>query len=363
MILIDLKLALFIALVGVFGGLGSLHYAVRRRTQVRRHPVTTAWHALELLPVGVVLLEADQTISFANRLALQFLGKRDSAEDSRPAELLDQLDLPIQSTTQRSGKISQPAPLRWWYYPLDPLDNQQRLLVLADDSEQQRTALQQQAFIGQLSHELRTPLTGLIAHTEILRNPQTTEAIRHSSVETIQRESQRIARLVRDLLELHRLETTNDLLLQPTNLVLVAEEAIASLILRAEGLGLHISFVADGRLPPVLTQPDRLKQVFVNLLDNALTYCRPGDTITVRLEGQPDGVVCVVEDNGPGIAATDLPHVTERLYRGRTDVAGNGMGLALASEILRQHQTVLTIESTTEGTVTGTRCSWMLQHR
>ena len=73
--------------------------------------------------------------------------------------------------------------------------------------------------------------------------------------------------------------------------------------------------------------------MFLNLLDNAVKYCRPDDAIRVRLEQRPSGVLCEVWDSGPGIAAVDLPHVVERLYRGRTDVEGSGIGLAAARRI------------------------------
>jgi signal transduction histidine kinase len=309
----------------------------------------------DALPFGVVVTGADGDPLLSNTAARRLLSIADEALLTDAA--LRRFSEPAQNDTARTGLLmSQPTPLRWWRYPLDDVGT---LLVLADESDQQRFVQQQRAFIGQLSHELRTPLTSLAAHTEIVRSPKTSEAIRDSSLETIERETKRMARLVRDLLELHRLETSADLSLQPTNLALVAEEAVAEIILQAEQRGLCVEYNAATPLPTVPAQPDRLKQVFLNLLDNAVKYCRPGDTIRVRLEAQPKGVRCVVQDTGPGIPAADLPHVTERLYRGRTGVEGNGIGLALVSEIVRRHHATLLIESATEGE-TGTQVSWTL---
>jgi two-component system phosphate regulon sensor histidine kinase PhoR len=143
--------------------------------------------------------------------------------------------------------------------------------------------------------------------------------------------------------------------------VLVAETAIAQVILRAEEQGMDLLFDADQTLPLVLAHPDRLAQVFANLLDNAIKYGRAGDTITVRINMHPEGASCVVQDSGPGIPAEELPRVTEQLYRVRTDVEGSGMGLALVSEILRRHHAALLIESDTAGEASGTTCRWVLR--
>lgn len=357
MILIDLKLALFAVVLVAIAGLAGAWQLAARRSAWRRYGADRLQQTLEVVPFGMVVIDPGDAVVFSNAAARRLLGALGGGSPAALRQVLRRVNDPSQPEAQRSGLIHRPLPVRWWRYPLG---ERCTLLVLVDAGEQQRLVRQQQAFIGQLAHELRTPLTALVAHTEIARNPQTAEAVRRSSLETIQRETQRMARLVRDLLELHRLETTDDLPLQPTNVVLVAEEAVAQTILRVEERGLGLTFDADVALPLVLAQPDRLKQAFLNLLDNAVKYCRPGDTIAVRLEARPEGVRCVVQDTGPGIAAADLPHVAERLYRGRTEVEGSGIGLALVSEILRRHHASLSIESTTEGPASGTTVSWTL---
>lgn len=356
MIIVDLKLALFLLLV-FFTGLGGICWRMRQRSRFNTHLFTPIKHLLEPLPFGMILLNAEQQIIFANTPAQTILATLQPDTPKAPGTLLHQVGILTQTLTPRSGRLSQPVPIRWWCYPLE---EQHALLALFDETDQQRTLRQQHVFINHLLHELRTPLTALVAHIEIMRTPQISASLHYSALETIQRETQRLTRLVRDMLELYRLETSADLPLQPTDLVLVAEDAIASVILQAEARGQRLAFDTDTALPRVLAHPDRLRQVFVNLLDNAIKYCRPCDTIRVYLEAQPEGVVCSVQDNGPGIAVTDLPHVTEQLYRGRTDIPGIGMGLALANTILRQHHATLRITSTTDGTATGTTCRWTL---
>jgi signal transduction histidine kinase len=103
-----------------------------------------------------------------------------------------------------------------------------------------------------------------------------------------------------------------------------------------------------------LGNPDKLKQLFINLLDNALKYCQPGDSITVSLTAVHETVQCQVADTGAGIPAEHLPRLTEQFYRGRRDVPGSGLGLAIVAEIVRQHNGRLSITSHTEGAEKGT---------
>lgn len=220
---------------------------------------------------------------------------------------------------------------------------------------------QHRAFIGTLSHELRTPLTALLAHTAIVRNQQSEAPVRDHSLLTLEREAQRMARLVRDLLELHRLELSEELPLVPVNVALLAEEAIASIWVMADEAQIELQFEADPTHQRVLAHPDRLKQVWLNLLMNCLRYCRAGDLVIVRVLASEQGLRCSIEDSGPGIAAADLPHVTEPLYRGVLDNEGSGLGLSLVKQILARHHSSLQIESSTSPP-TGTHIWWILPY-
>ncbi len=357
MIFLDLKAALFIAILGCIGAITVIGWVFRHRRSWPRRLRGISQHVDEIVPFGMIVLRADNTIVSSNTVAVQIMHGLGTDTPVALLDMLNPVSTPSADETCQLGMLHRPLPVRWWRYPIE---NECTLLVLFDSSDQQQSIRQQQAFISHLSHEMRTPLTALIAHAEIIHNPQTTELVRRSSVETIQRETQRMARLVRDLFELYRLETAGDVSLRPTDLILVAEEAIAQVILRAEERRVSLTFEAVAPLPLVPAQPDRLKQVFLNLLDNAVKYCRPDDAIRVRLEKRLGGVLCEVWDSGPGIAAADLPHVAERLYRGRTDVEGSGIGLALVSEILYQHHSSLDIESTTEGQASGTIMRWVV---
>jgi two-component system phosphate regulon sensor histidine kinase PhoR len=163
------------------------------------------------------------------------------------------------------------------------------------------------------------------------------------------------------MLELGRLETATEIERRAVNLLALVEQAVACTAPQAEERKITISLQADAPLSPVVGDADRLMQVFLNLLDNAVKYSRPGDRTFVSLRQVEQGVECSVRDSGPGIPAEHLPHVTRRFYRAAPQaVEGSGLGLALVEEILRRHDSRLEIESRTEGEDTGTCVRFVL---
>jgi signal transduction histidine kinase len=136
---------------------------------------------------------------------------------------------------------------------------------------------------------------------------------------------------------------------RPLQIFPLVEAVVAQLHSEAQSRGVEVGVEAAANLPAVLGNSDRLKQVLLNLLDNSIKYARAGDRVIVTLSREPDGVGCSVCDNGPGIAAEHLPHVTRRFYRAvPSGMPGSGLGLALAAEIVRQHGAQLSVESTNE---------------
>jgi two-component system phosphate regulon sensor histidine kinase PhoR len=131
-------------------------------------------------------------------------------------------------------------------------------------------------------------------------------------------------------------------------------DALAKEVEVSVEVSVEASVESGATLPAVLGHADRLKQVFLNLLDNSIKYARPGDRVTVTLAGEAGAVACAVCDTGPGIAEEHLPHVTRRFYRAvPSGMPGSGLGLALAAEIVRQHGSHLMVESRTGSQSTG----------
>lgn len=354
MLVFDLKLALFIlvVLLGliawlVVGAVHRRHFTIPTNTAVSRRVLNTA-------PIGVLFLDRQTAVSFANNTAQGLLSDEITDELRQDARNLAHGERP--ASHYRVFNLPGDRAVSWWIYSLA----QGSLVLLTDLSPQRKMERTSQLFLSSLSHELRTPLTAVLAHLEVLRTPDLPGEVRDSSLRLIHQETNRIARLVQDLVALSRLEATAELERRPVDLLLLAEEAIGDVILEAEARQIAITLHADTGLARVMADPDKLKQLFLNVLDNAVKYGRSGDDISVNLKKIPNGIRVIIRDTGPGIPAEHLPHVGQRLYRVRTDVEGSGLGLALASEILHRHQSALQIESESEGEETGTTVGFTL---
>lgn len=369
MIIVDLKPLIFVVILALIGS-GWLAVWLDRRVRRSEPPLTltTSGHVLsdvqpvlDAAPFGVLILSDLDAYRYANAYARQMLSLEAAAGQLPPEPWCDLLREDLRANTlvpdrYRVVSLKSDQHVRWWIHPRPD----RYLVFLIDISRQWKIEQAYHTFVSNLSHELRTPLTAILTHLEVLRTLHMPEATRAQSLNLIDREANRIARLVRDLSELNRLEITTELVRRPIDLLVLVEEAMAHVILGAEERQITLSLQAETALPRVLGDPDRLKQVFLNILDNAVKYGRPGDQIEVGLRLESDGIGCTIKDTGPGIPSQHLPYVTQRLYRARTDVEGSGLGLALVDEILRRHQSQLEIESQNEGEQTGTRVHFVL---
>lgn len=369
MIVLDLKLVLLLTLLAL-AILMLLAVAVDRRRfretllMCKGADASEIRQALEAAPFGLVFLNLEFEYIYANAYARRLLGLALASgqlpETIWRAELYKDLATPRQpdapQTCYRVLSLPSDQTLSWWIYSLPDLS----AVFLLDLSDQRRTEKTARLFLANLSHELRTPLTSILAHLEVARLPGISEVARQNSLNLIYQEASRIAKMVRDLLGLSRMELIPDMELKPVDLLVVAERAIAEIILLAEERQILISLEANAPIPFVSGDPDLLYNVFLNILDNAVKYCRPGDRVDVSLNKRREGVYATIRDSGPGIPPEHLPHVAERLYRARTDVPGSGLGLALVEEILRHHHTRLEIESRCADGSTGTTVRFLL---
>lgn len=207
-------------------------------------------------------------------------------------------------------------------------------------------------FVANVSHELRTPLTAVKGTVETLRDGAVDDPeVRDRFLETVEVETDRLIRLVNDLLLLSRADSEAlNLQREAVDLAGLAQETAERLAPRAWAAGLNLQVQEELRLPQVLADPDRIGQVLVNLLDNAIKYSQEGGLIRVRLAACAEGMVCVsVKDEGIGIPAVELERIGERFYR--ADKArsraqgGSGLGLAIARALVEAHGGRLWLES------------------
>ena len=202
-------------------------------------------------------------------------------------------------------------------------------------------------FVADASHELRAPLTAIQGNLDLLnRHPDMPEAERAESLTEVTREATRLARLVADLLALARADAGIVLNRCPLDLDAVILDAYRT----ARSLAHGQQFVLDPFEPAAVEgNEDRLKQLLVILLDNALKYTPAGGRVALGLRRQDRDVEIIVRDTGVGIPAQDLPHVFERFYRAdparSRDPGGTGLGLSIAQWIVEQHEGTITLES------------------
>lgn len=199
-------------------------------------------------------------------------------------------------------------------------------------------------FVGQVSHELRTPLFAISGLTEMLIDGEVDDPkqVQHY-LETIYEQSAHLSRIVNDLLDLSRMERDKlELELCPLHVGPFLDDTLVLLQPEAEkhNIALKLGKISADML--VHADEGRLRQVMVNLLNNAVIYNEPGGWVEVSAAREGNWVNISVEDSGWGISDEDFPHIFQRFYRGR-DIQisggprGSGLGLALAQEIIRAH--------------------------
>lgn len=195
-------------------------------------------------------------------------------------------------------------------------------------------------FISDVAHELRTPLTSIHGNAEMLLDPDLPPELHARFCHTIIDESERLGRLSNDLLTLQRLEEeSSPTEMHRVDVNRVAHDAVGMLepIIRERGANVAIM----GDAPDVLGNPDHLKQVVANLVDNATRFIEPGGHVSIELFGLKGNTVIAVNDDGPGFGDIDPKMLFDRFYRGdssRTrETGGTGLGLPIVKSIVEAH--------------------------
>ncbi|NLF34517.1 MAG: HAMP domain-containing histidine kinase, partial [Clostridiales bacterium] len=201
-------------------------------------------------------------------------------------------------------------------------------------------------FIASVSHELRTPLTAINGWAETIQNGEVRDAedVR-KGMGIIVSEARRLTNMVEELLEFSRIEDGRfDLSIEPMNLKAELEDAIYTYrkFFKWEGITL-IHTDCEEELPPIEGDPERLRQVFCNLLDNASKHGGSGRRVDTAIRREGDKAVITIRDYGPGIPGDELPHVKYKFYKGTSKARGSGIGLAVCDEIVSRHEGRLTV--------------------
>ncbi len=334
---------------------------------------------------GMLVIDGEGNVVLANRRADELLDLpsgethtgRSLAELNRDPDLLDLVRTVRQEEEWEGGQpIVQEVSvgkggetvLRVTASRLSAREDMERwfVLVFHDISAIRQLEQMRRDFVANVSHELRTPLAAIGGYTETLLDGALDDpATARRFLETIERHSNRLGRLVDDLLTLSDLELgRTEIRASAQDGSRIVDACFETLQAKAEIAGVALENPVGTSVPRVQADPDRLEQALLNLIDNAIKYTPSGGSVrvTARLvrrseapeeiassEGQPAFVEFVVADTGVGVPAPDLARLTERFYRvdkaRSRELGGTGLGLAIVKHIVQAHGGSMSIES------------------
>ncbi len=310
--------------------------------------------ATQAMPDGVVTLDEDNQVIYANEQAEEQLGISNEKDGGR--NLINIVRHPDfvaylngtdwdKSIVLRGLRDSE----RVLQLQLIPYGTHQRLLMTRDITQLDRLETTRRDFVANVSHELKTPLTVLSGFLETIRELPVTEAQRNQYLGLMHAQAHRMENIVEDLLVLSKLESTNAPAQEDSIDMREMMDRLttdANTISRSQH---HIECTAASSAK-LIGAEDELASAFSNLVSNAIRYTPAGGTIRLTWSINPEGCpVLSVEDTGPGIEPQHLPRLTERFYRvdrsRSRETGGTGLGLAIVKHVATRHQATLLIDS------------------
>ena len=316
---------------------------------------------MRALPIGVILVDRNRRVEFANPAAGAIFGFDPvRAIDGHVIEAIPNIEMERRINDAMAGEASV-APLtltgsqgqriyRVSVYPLDEGTEQAHWVVVFADDQTALVRLDRarKEFLSNVSHELRTPLSSIKLMLETVLEAHDDEA-GDLFLPQVLVQVDRLAVLVGQLLEQARAESGQlKLSLREVDLEEVVHPIVTSFEPQAANKGIELELLA-GRPVQLEADPDRLAQVFVNLIDNAIRHTAAGGRVKIELDARGSDAVVRIRDTGEGIPYRDLPHIFERFYvvdRSRArESSGAGLGLAIVKGIVDAHGGAISAES------------------
>lgn len=337
------------ALEGAFDAMASAAAALIAELSGERAQLSAA---LDGMSDGVVLVDAENRVTLVNRAARESLGLEGADDEAlRDHELRDLAEMCRASGKAERTELSLGSPRQTARATATPVGaDGSALLTLRDLTALRQLETTRREFAANVSHELRSPLASVKALVETLQggaadDPQAAGDF----LQRINREVDRMTAMVNDLLELARIESGQAApKREPLDAADLLESVRADLERAAANAGVSVTVERAGETT-LTGDAGQLRQVASNLLGNALRFAPRGSAVAVRADGasRPDAVTVWVRDEGPGVAAEDLPHLFERFYKAdksRRD-EGTGLGLAIAKRAVEAHGGEIGVES------------------
>jgi two-component system phosphate regulon sensor histidine kinase PhoR len=311
---------------------------------------------------AILLVDASSHILLKNPVASRLFSKASQTEKNRSERLSEtlfgftlsrELDDLFRKSHDRAVVVEAEITLtqsvaRSLHTRVAPVSSDEFLIVMRDLTELRRLERVRRDFVANVSHELRTPLTSIKAMAEtLLDGARTDESVAERFLETIIRESDRLVRLSSDLLDLSRVEAMG-VNREPEDIAVLLWDVCGRLMAQGEKAG--VTIINEVR-PPLVAEADHdeMAQVFVNLLDNAISYTPRGGTVRLYATEAADSLTIHVADTGIGILKDDIPRLFERFYRAdkaRSRASGGtGLGLAIVKHIVENHGGTVSVQS------------------
>lgn len=325
---------------------------------------------LAAMPLPAVMVDQSERIIAANAEALTLLGQqivgRHFATILRQPQVLDAIEASLRDKTPHKARHLANDGAQDTTYDvicryvrgIGAVQGGAVLVSFQDVTHLEQAVQMRRDFVANVSHELRTPLTALMGFIETLRGAARDDpAARDRFLGIMEGEAARMNRLVGDLLSLNRVESEERVRpKEHVNLTQTLEETLHSLRPLAEEADVVLNLTAPEAPVQVTGDPDQLRQVFTNLVENAIKYGGSGGRVDLALScSERDPAVRAaaarvqVIDKGPGIAPVHLPRLTERFYRADNhrsrQLGGTGLGLAIVKHIVNRHRGRLRVES------------------
>jgi signal transduction histidine kinase len=323
---------------------------------LERFESATFRRLVDRLPHGVLWVGENQCITYANAAGAAILGRPDGLVGAALAEVVDNPAVVQTAVAARAraasglsvdhtrGSGEQESTLRFRAVALaDQAGGGDVLITIEDISQLRESQRARDNFLYHVTHELRTPLTNIHAYAETLTKPGfDDEQTRKECYNVLISETQRLARLVEDILSISQMEVgTARFDVGDVDLLRLLRQMVQDNLGAADEKRIDLTLSLPPKVPKIRGDKQRLCVLLNNLIGNAIKYTREGGKVQVALEVAENCVRIGVTDTGIGIAPADQAHVFEKFYRAADDavqaITGTGLGLALAQEVARLH--------------------------
>lgn len=313
---------------------------------------------------GVVAINTKGSIIHANPIALAILGiGKEDVQEEKNFDLkqirLDNINYSNRETLEGTEILNVDEEVyKVKYAPFNDEKNTLGglIIVFQDITQEHKLDNMRKEFVANVSHELKTPITTIKSYTETLMENEIDKEVEKRFLQVIDSESDRMARLVRDLLQLSNIDYKKASWKKSNiNIGSLLRDNVSKLHLLIQEKEQTVSLNIEEDLPEIAVDKDGIEQVILNIISNAIKYTDSKGLISINAYLEKSNIVIRVKDNGMGIPAADQERIFERFYRvekGRSrDMGGTGLGLSIAKEITEAHGGSIKLESkVSEGT-------------